>query len=132
MDSRNVCPLGWHVPTDSDWNRMIKFLDVTADTSCSGCYQSTVAGGAIKSRGLQFWQSPNSNATNISGFSALPAGGTSGPDLAVAVGYSGCWWSSTMSSSNNAFSRRIVYDNAVIAKEQSFANRGLSIRCLRD
>jgi uncharacterized protein (TIGR02145 family) len=62
-DSRNVCPTGWHVPTNTEWNTFINYLGGDA-----------VAGGKMKSTGTQYWNSPNGDATNESGFSALPGG----------------------------------------------------------
>jgi uncharacterized protein (TIGR02145 family) len=62
----NVCPQGWHVPTKTEWNQLSAYL---------GGY--TVAGGHLKDTGTTHWNSPNTGATNQSGFTALPAGSRS-------------------------------------------------------
>jgi len=66
-DSRNICPCNWHVPTDAEWTTLIDYLGGEG-----------VAGGKMKSTGTQYWLSPNTDATNESGFSGLP-GGTVNP-----------------------------------------------------
>ena len=60
-DSRGLCPTGWHVPSDGEWNVLVKYLDPNADTVCSGCWQSPIAGGALKSTAMHpgGWISPN-------------------------------------------------------------------------
>ncbi|MFN6072835.1 MAG: fibrobacter succinogenes major paralogous domain-containing protein, partial [Bacteroidota bacterium] len=62
-DTLNICPSGWHVPTDAEWT--------TLTTELGG---ESVAGGKMKSIGTAYWNSPNTGATNESGFSALPGG----------------------------------------------------------
>ena len=69
-DSRNVCPQGWHVPTDAEWAEMINILDPASGSATT--MESTIAGGMLKDTIL--WISPNAGATNSSGFSALPVG----------------------------------------------------------
>lgn len=71
-DSRNVCPQGWHVPTDAEWAEMINFLDPTSTSNNTTTMESSIAGGMLKDTVL--WISPNAGATNASGFSALPVG----------------------------------------------------------
>lgn len=81
-DPRGLAPQGWHVATESDWNKLIIGIDPQADTSCPyGCSpepgascgsQSYTAGGALKN--TYGWNSPNEGATNSSGFAALPGG----------------------------------------------------------
>jgi uncharacterized protein (TIGR02145 family) len=72
--NRNVCPVGWHVPSDVEWNMLIGYIDPLYDPNPSGGGQSWVAGSKMKSTGNQYWYSNNSDATNESGFSGLPGG----------------------------------------------------------
>lgn len=62
-DSRNIAPLGWHVATRDEWNTIISFLGGV-----------TTAGSKMKESGTNHWTTPNSDATNESGFTALPGG----------------------------------------------------------
>jgi len=77
-DSRGLCPTGWHVPSDAEWNRLVKYHDPNADTVCGNCWSSSVAGVKMKSTATQptsgGWTSPNTGATNSSGFTGLPGG----------------------------------------------------------
>lgn len=68
-DARGVAPTGWHVATMANWNS----LQLEYDSGATN-YNSTTAGGPVKETGTTHWDSPNTGATNISGFTALPAG----------------------------------------------------------
>lgn len=57
-----ACPEGWHLPTMAEWNELFALYG-GLDT----------AGGHLKT--VDFWKAPNTGADNLSGFSALPAGG---------------------------------------------------------
>jgi uncharacterized protein (TIGR02145 family) len=121
-DPRNVCPTGWHVPTDDEWTTLTSFLGGEA-----------VAGGKLKSTGLQYWGSPNQDATNESGFSGLPGGGRDGDNgIFVSIGNYGYWWSSTESSATSAWSRGLLYFGGDAGRYGSSKRVGLSVRCLRD
>jgi uncharacterized protein (TIGR02145 family) len=121
-DPRNVCPVGWHVPSDAEWTVLTDYLGGEA-----------VAGGKMKSTGTQYWQSPNTAATNESGFSGLPGGvrdyysGGFG-----AVGNYGDWWSSTESSTTYAWLRGLSYDGGNASRSNFTKQGGFSVRCLRD
>ena len=99
LDSRGLCPLGWRIPTDSDWNVLIKSLDPQADTAATTTVQtqSTTAGGSLKSNRNQptsgGWNSPNTGATNLSGFSGLPSGYRTDGGTFNSAGNFGNWWS---------------------------------------
>jgi uncharacterized protein (TIGR02145 family) len=142
-DPRGLCPVGWRVPTDHDWQFLTKYLDPDADTN-QCC--SNIAGGKMKNTGniqagTGLWSSPNVNATNSSGFSALPAGlrfGLSGIGF-IGTGFSDMafyayWWSSTSVSTSYAKSRFLWFNNASSSRDSDFGFKeaGFSVRCLRD
>jgi uncharacterized protein (TIGR02145 family) len=135
MDNRGLCPTGWHVPTDGEWNVMVKYLDPNADTVCSNCWQSYIAGGVLKSTAIQptpgGWNSTNAGATNSSGFTAGPGGLRFHGGAFQHVGLDGYWWSSSHSVSR-AWSRDLRYDNVNIARYNNARYFGFSVRCLRD
>jgi uncharacterized protein (TIGR02145 family) len=119
-DSRNVCPTGWHVPTDAEYTLLIDYLG-----------GQVVAGGKMKSTGTQYWISPNTAATNESGFSGLP-GGLRNFGAFVSIGNYSYWWSSTEGSSTGAYARNLYYSSGDVDGFDSIKKSGFSIRCLRD
>ncbi|MDD5530360.1 MAG: FISUMP domain-containing protein [bacterium] len=120
-DSHNMCPVGWHVPADSEW---------TILTDCLG--GEVVAGGKLKENCTTFWQSPNTGATNESGFSALPGGyccDSNGSFLDR--GHYGYWWASTEYC--GAYASRVLYYNYADAyRYGNYERCGFSIRCVKD
>jgi uncharacterized protein (TIGR02145 family) len=137
-DPRGLCPVGWHVPTDHDWNLLIKNLDADADTTCWSCSNSTIAGGIMKSIGTKqastgLWQEPNASAENSIGFGAHPAGLRSPTNgLYENMGNYSIWWSSTNAAINNAWVLSLVYLDGTTSRGIGFNSNGLSVRCLRD
>jgi uncharacterized protein (TIGR02145 family) len=136
-DSREICPTGWHVPTDTEWNVLVKFLDSGSDTSCNNCIQSQIAGGALKSTSIlpiqSGWMPPNTGATNSSGFFGTPGGmrdghtGTFNDLRNVAF-----WWTSSTSYAGHP-ARVVVHNAANFYKGGNFHGLyGFSVRCLRD
>jgi uncharacterized protein (TIGR02145 family) len=119
--NKNVCPTGWHVPTDAEWT--------TLTTSLGG---ESVAGGKMKSTGTQYWLSPNTDATNSSGWSGLPGGFRTTYGTFGLIGNNGGWWSSTEGSTGNARSRGLNYNNGEVNRSNNPKPDGLSVRCLRD
>jgi uncharacterized protein (TIGR02145 family) len=119
-DPRGLCPVGWHVPSDAEWSTLENFLD-----------GSSVAGGKMKSVS-PLWLSPNSGATNSSGFSGLPGGNRNSSGTYVNVGYLGYWWSSTQFSTTSAWLRSLFYNNGDVNRNYYFKRFGFSVRCVRD
>jgi uncharacterized protein (TIGR02145 family) len=120
-DARNLCPAGWHVPSDAEWTVLTNYLGGEG-----------VAGGKMKSTGTQYWQNPNSGATNSSGFSALPGGYRYDFGGYYDVGSIGFWWSSTQYDSYYAWLRGLDYGYPVVGRSGISTRLGFSVRCLRD
>jgi uncharacterized protein (TIGR02145 family) len=121
VDSRGLCPVGWHVPTDAEWTVLTNFLSGEA-----------VAGGKMKSTGTQYWGSPNQIATNSSGFSGLPGGVRIFDGQFADLGNFGYFWSSTALSASTAWRRRIDYNNGSVERGDRDKRNGNSVRCLKD
>jgi uncharacterized protein (TIGR02145 family) len=124
-DSRGLCPTGWHVPSDAEWSAFINYLDPSADGGNNG----NIAGGKMKAS--TGWYSPNTGATNESGFTGLP--GESRDDGGsynyFGLGY---WWSSTESASNDAWYRSQFYNISVVNRGTYYKQGGFSVRCIKD
>jgi len=135
-DSRGLCPTGWHVPSDGEWNILVKYLDPNADTVCINCVQSSTVGGALKSTAMQptpgGWNSPNTGATNSSGFTALPGGLRISNGDFYGLTNNGVWWSSSVSSGSGAWSRDLNNGSSNIYRDSFGRAFGFSVRCCRD
>jgi uncharacterized protein (TIGR02145 family) len=118
-DPRGLAPADYHVPSDAEWTTLTTFLG-----------GEDVAGGKIKATTL--WNSPNTAATNISGFTGLPGGYRYYGGTFYVIGSFGIWWSSTQYDSTYAWSRNLYYSNGIAYRDSSNKNYGFSVRCLRD
>ena len=120
-DSRNIAPTGWHVPTDAEWTTLTTYLG-----------GESVAGGKLKEAGYTHWQSPNTGATNETGFTALPGGYLYGDGAFHDISGFGLWWSSTENSTNDAWFRIMGYGDTHVYRYNDDKKCGLSVRCVRD
>lgn len=119
---KNVCPVGWHVPTDNEWTELTDYLGGT-----------NIAGGKMKEAGTTHWNSPNTGATNESGFTALPGGSRFYVNGEFNyIGDRGGWWSATEGSIHVARKRNLLHTDANVYTGSSFKTQGYSIRCIRD
>jgi uncharacterized protein (TIGR02145 family) len=119
--NKNVCPGGWHVPTDIDWSYLITYL---------GGESNAVA--KLKETGNINWLYPNTDATNETGFSALPAGGRDYDGVYFDLGTFGYWWSSTEFVSGGAWSRFMGYDGSGGFRYGRYEQDGFSVRCIKN
>ena len=120
-DPRGLAPTGWHVPTDDEWT--------TLSTTLGG---DAVAGGKMKVAGTTRWTTPNTGATNESGFAGLPGGARNNGGTFNSVGSGGYWWSSTEDGTASAWGRNLGYGSGTIIRSSSLKKFGFSVRCLRD
>lgn len=132
FDGRNICPCGWHVPTDAEWNTMIRFLDVNYNPTILG-EQSSVAGGKIKTTGTQYWQAPNEGATNESGFSGLPGGSRGDLITFYGLNQTAYWWTSSYDVSLNLpLYRYVVHNSPAFNRYFGLKPFGMSVRCIKN
>jgi uncharacterized protein (TIGR02145 family) len=131
VDSRGLCPAGWHVPTDCEWMYLESSLGMSvADQEAVG-FRGTNEGGALKA--TTGWTSPNIGATNSSGFSAFPGGACDANVSYNSIGTIGSWWSSTEVDSTGAWYRLMTYnDSNVLRYNNVVEHYGFNVRCVRD
>ena len=121
-DPRGLAPKGWHIPTDAEWTNLSDKLGGIA-----------LAGGKMKIPGTSRWTTPNSGATNESGFSGLPGGSCNyDGSFSVVVGKYGLWWSASEGVATSAWARSLSYDGGSLGRGGPDRRLGCSVRCLRD
>ncbi|UCE18385.1 MAG: hypothetical protein JSV84_16255 [Gemmatimonadota bacterium] len=137
-DSRGLAPEGWHVPTDGEWKQLEMDLGMSQSEADDKYLRGRDEGGKLKATGTieggdGLWFSPNTGATNESGFSALPGGdryGDYGPFYSM--GYLARFWSSTELDGSYAWYRRLSHSNSQVYRGNYLKQDGFSVRCVRD
>ena len=120
-DPRGLAPIGYHIPTDSEWTTL---------TTCLGGIN--VAGGAMKEIGTLHWDTPNTGASNSSDFTGLPGGYNPTDGSYWNIGKYGAWWSSSEIDATTAGNRSLIYNIAGIGSLNGFKKSGFSVRCVKD
>jgi uncharacterized protein (TIGR02145 family) len=120
-DSRNIAPLGWHVASFAEWETLISFLG-----------GSGVAGGKLKETGFIHWTSPNTGASNETGFSALPGGQRDDIGSYLGIGNKAYWWTSTELITNWPGYASVSFNSGTLTDDFIEVERGLSVRCIKD
>ena len=129
---QGICPDGWHVPTNAEWCTLENEVDA-GTVSCSDiAWRGLDGGGNLKETGTTHWYTPNTGATNSSGFTALPGGARLATDGSfgdmIADGY---FWTST-ENVTEAWYRLLSYAHADEYRDDFDKNRGYSVRCIHD
>ena len=119
--AKNVCPSGWHLPGDEEWKTLMTFLGGKG-----------VAGGKLKETGLTHWVKPNTDASNSSGFSALPGGGRDANGRYNNIGGYGMWWSSSGARPGCARLWYMAYRYSDAGRGQTVKTNSLSVRCIKN
>jgi len=131
-DSRNIAPAGWHVPTDADWKQLEMYLGLSQVEADSLGWRGTDESGKLKEAGTTHWASPNTGATNESGFTALPGGYRYATGYFLNMGNYAGFWSSTEKDSGGAWNRYLYYNNMQVLRNTHDKRGGFSVRCVRD
>lgn len=119
-ETQKLCPAGWHVPSETEWQELFTFLG-----------GSRIAGGKLKETGTAHWRAPNHRATNVTGFTALPGGIRTGRFEQISE--RGYWWGSTLTiDGRSSFSIYLSYDSEEAKPIPTPSPSGLSVRCIKD
>ncbi|MGB7566364.1 MAG: FISUMP domain-containing protein, partial [Chitinivibrionales bacterium] len=115
-----LAPNGWHIATEQEWG----YLDSYVNGDASG----------LKATGTTYWASPNSGATNSTGFSALGGGSRTNTDGSFYnFSYIGYWWTSTpVGDGQNAYAYYMNCNSTGIAEFTSAIGNGYSVRCVKN
>lgn len=119
VNTGKLCPAGWHVPTSQEWWSLGEYLDFE------------VAGGKLKETGTAHWSSPNTGASNITGFTALPGGIRSNGGSFLYLGLYGYWLTSVSDGLVVADSFYMFYNFGYLTPNPANIRDGLSVRCLK-
>jgi uncharacterized protein (TIGR02145 family) len=131
-DSRNIAPAGWHVPTDAEWKQLEMYLGMSQAEADAVDWRGNDEGGKLKEAGTTHWNSPNTGATNESGFSGLPGGYRIFNSNYYDVGNLALFWSSTEYGSYPAWTRYLGYYDSEVGRSYDSKQDGFSVRCVRD
>ncbi len=119
-NNKNLCPIGWHVSTNAEWQSLAAYLGDNPSHK-------------LRESGTAYWTSPNTGATNQTGFNARGAGYRSNSGDYLGIKNLGVWWTSSSYSSTIAYSWGLNYNMS----DFDFANtqnvkRGQAVRCVKD
>ena len=120
INSKNVCPTGWHVPSDQEWADLTTYLG-----------GAMTAGGQMKETGDGHWIGMNTLSSNASGFTALPGGVRDYDGVMVGQRFMEYWWSATEQSADFTYVR-YLHNDAHCERSYILKNYGVSIRCIKN
>ncbi len=121
VNTYKLCPAGWHVPAKEEWAILIDYLGGTK-----------IAGGKLKEAGTKHWQSPNSGATNETGFTALAGGLRSSAGSFDYYNFKGQWWSANDSTKDFAWFQFLDFSSSNVNSFSFNKTEGYSVRCIKD
>ena len=123
--AQGICPGGWHIPIAAEWSELTTFSSLGPEE---------FAGGKMKEAGINHWKSPNTGATNESGFTGLPAGVNSPYTSPYSLmGESAKFWSSTAIPPIAAWSWGLYFSNSRLGNDGSWEQGwAFSVRCIRN
>jgi uncharacterized protein (TIGR02145 family) len=118
-DPRGLSPKGWHIPSDAEWTQITDYLG--GDETAGSVMKATI-----------LWNSPNTGATNESGFTAFPGGVRNYDGTYDVIGKYGYFWSASEDYNRYAWYRYLSYDDSDVDRTNYYKKNGFSVRCVRD
>ncbi|MFP4665033.1 MAG: fibrobacter succinogenes major paralogous domain-containing protein [Bacteroidales bacterium] len=143
-DQRNICPSGWHVPSEYEWTQLEEYLEDNFEAISSSnianvlksCRQDgSPLGGDCDTREHPRWNGHGTHyGTDDFGFAALPGGMRDEYGAFEGIGLGALWWTSSVIGEGTSFARSIMFDSGSLNSGYTGGSRnaGLSIRCVKD
>jgi len=129
---QGICPNGWHIPSDNEWKELELFLGMDPSVVDNTAWRGTDQGNKLKTSGTSHWTSPNTGATNSSGFSALPGGIRTVSGAFELIYDRAYFWTASKSSPSGAFYRTLLYTHSNVGRATFVEDYGMSVRCVKD
>jgi uncharacterized protein (TIGR02145 family) len=128
MDSRGLCPTGWHLPSDYEWKLLEISLGMTQSQADLTWYRGTNQGTQMKS--TSGWDN-NGNGTNSSGFNVFPGGHRR--LYFETMGNSARFWTSSEGDGGYIWQRGLSStEEGVFRRDNMWKTDGISVRCVKD
>jgi uncharacterized protein (TIGR02145 family) len=121
IDTGNICPVGWHIPSDVEWTDLTDYLG-----------GENVAGRKLKETGNNHWLHKKSDATNESGFTGLPGGYRLYDGAFSDLNSIGYWWSKDVANAKLVWYRSLDSNSDSASRGYYFGRGGFSVRCIKD
>jgi len=128
---QGVCPDGWHVPSEGEWNQFELHLGMDQEELAQMKWRGDDEGGKLKEAGTRLWKSPNTGFGET-GFNALPGGYRHGSGEFIGLVTTARFWTSTGRGYGFAWYRGLEYDHTGIYRDFIGSYRGHSVRCIKD
>jgi uncharacterized protein (TIGR02145 family) len=130
---KGICPDGWHLPSDEEWLILEKYLGMNeAEANSVKWRNSGIVGGALKEAGTSHWESPNTEGTNTSGFSALGGGERNPSGIFRYLNNFTGFWSASDYDASFGFYRFLGYDRIGVDRNYTSKSYGFYVRCIKD
>jgi uncharacterized protein (TIGR02145 family) len=120
VNTDKLCPSGWHIPSDAEWTKLTTHLG-----------GDSIAAGDLKAN-TTHWQTPNTGATNVTDFTALPNGYRDTLGVYFGIENYAHWWSSTSISGVSAWKRSMSYASTKVDPLPAYMKNGFAVRCIKD
>jgi uncharacterized protein (TIGR02145 family) len=119
--AKKACPSGWHLSSKDEWSALVTYLG-----------SESIAAEKLKEAGTDHWQKPVSDATNESGFTAIPGGFRNEQGEFYNLGYMYFGWCSSEEDAEKADHILIFSHTKTVTISYINKNNGFSVRCVKD
>ncbi len=133
VDTAGLCPSGWHLPSDEEWQQMEMALGMSAESAGINDWRGSNEGGFLKEVGYTHWEIYNDSATNLSGFTALPGGFRNHNGSFSGAGtYATYWTASSLEVGTGVYYRALHHERGGVYRHSNRSSQAFSVRCVKD